>query len=192
MQTRSSLIQRVRDRADQDSWQEFVKVYEPLLLSYVRSRGVGDADARDVVQEVLIALLRTLPSFELDRQRGRFRTWLWQITMNALTDAARRQKSRQKAEVHWEPQQETLNGEPDDAWLVAHRQRILEIVLPRIQEHTQAKTWRCFEEHVLKGRSGVEIAGEIGITPNAVTVNAARVLARVREMCLDYLEDLER
>jgi RNA polymerase sigma-70 factor (ECF subfamily) len=143
------------------------------------------------VQEVFIALLRSLPSFELDRNRGRFRTWLWQITMNALTDAARRQKTRKKAEINWEPRPEVTNGEPDEDWLVAHRRRVLEVVLPRIQAHTQPKTWHCFAEHVLKGRAGADIAGELGITANAVIVNAARVLARVREMCLEYLEDLD-
>src|SRR5262245_60177151 len=137
LQTRPSLIQRVRDQADKESWQEFVRLYEPLLLSYIRSRGPNEADARDVVQEVFITLLRALPTVQLDHDRGRFRTWLWQVTMNALADWGRRQKSRKGAEAKWQAPPEVIGDRPDEEWITAHRRRVLEIVLPRVQEHTQ-------------------------------------------------------
>src|SRR4051812_28184810 len=63
-ETRTSLLRRVRDPADRQSWGEFVALYEPLLLSYVRKRGLNDHDAQDVVQGIFIALLRKLPGFE--------------------------------------------------------------------------------------------------------------------------------
>src|SRR5262245_3077094 len=83
IQTNTSLIMRVRDPQDTSSWREFVELYEPLLVSYARSRGLHETDARDVAQEIFINLLRAMPTFELDRRRGRFRTWLWQVTVNA-------------------------------------------------------------------------------------------------------------
>jgi len=51
--------------------------------------GLADDRARDVGQNIFVALLRKLPTFELDRSRGRFRTWLWRVTRNAVIDAAR-------------------------------------------------------------------------------------------------------
>jgi RNA polymerase sigma-70 factor (ECF subfamily) len=192
LQTRTSLLQRVRDHNDAGSWQEFVELYEPLLLSYVRSRGVPDADARDTVQDVFLLLLRALPTFKLDHTRGRFRTWLWQVTMNALADRGRRRNTRDRAEEGWRHQSgpPVTTDEPDREWINAHRRRVVEFVLPRVKERTQEKTWYCFEEHVLKGRSGAEVAAEVGITANAVCVNAARVLAKVRDLCAEYMEEL--
>jgi len=77
VETRMSLLVRVRDPADAEGWREFVCLYEPLLLAYVRHKGLSEHDARDVVQEVFATLVRTLPGFALDHERGRFRTWLW-------------------------------------------------------------------------------------------------------------------
>lgn len=190
--TNTSLIRRVRNVQDSESWREFVAIYEPLLVSYVRSRGLSASDASDVVQEILINLLRVLPTFKLDHERGRFRTWLWQLTMNAIADYFRRRKTQGRAEDGWRESAPTsVTDEPDDAWVQSYRQRILEFVMPQVKAITQEKTWKCFEEFVLKNRSGNEIAAEIGITPNAVRVNANRVMDKVRTLCADYLEELD-
>jgi RNA polymerase sigma-70 factor (ECF subfamily) len=97
-ETRTSLLRRVRNPNDAASWAEFVAIYEPLLLSYIRKRGLNDHDAQDVVQTVFITLLRKLPKFELDHSRGRFRTWLWQVAFKAVVDHARAKMRVQTAE----------------------------------------------------------------------------------------------
>jgi RNA polymerase sigma-70 factor (ECF subfamily) len=193
-ETHSSLIRRVRDPADADSWREFVALYEPLLLSYVRSRGLGEHDARDVVQDIFARLLQALPAFELDPSRGGFRSWLWQVTCHAVADWARRGRRQHAAENEWHrrltapaPSDETGS---EAEWLAAHRRRVLEFVLEQVRGQTQPPTWACFEQHVLHGRRGADVAAELGITANAVFVNASRVLARVREQCAEYLEEL--
>jgi RNA polymerase sigma-70 factor, ECF subfamily len=192
--TNTSLIFRVRNLDDHASWREFVQLYEPLLVSYVRSRGLSINDANDVVQEIFISLLRALPNFSLDKQRGRFRTWLYQVTMNAVINHGRRAVSRNKAEDGFKQHVEQVApgmDEPDEEFVQAHRKRVLEFVLPKVQESTQPKTWVCFEQHVLKGRPGTEIAKELGITANAVCVNAGRVLEKVRALCSEYLEEID-
>jgi RNA polymerase sigma-70 factor (ECF subfamily) len=193
--TSTSLIARVRDPQDSQSWQEFVQLYEPLLYSYVRGRGLEASEARDVVQDVFIVLLRALPTFELDNRKGRFKTWLWQVTMNAVADHCRRTRSRQRAEGGWQERAErqgpkpTVGAEPDAAFIAAHRQRVLEHVLPIVRAQTQAKTWQCFEQYILRGRPGVEVAREVGLPANSVYVHASRVLDKVRARCADYAEE---
>ena len=51
--TRVSLLVRLRDPADGEAWQTFVDVYAPLVYSYCRRKGLQEADASDVTQEVL-------------------------------------------------------------------------------------------------------------------------------------------
>jgi RNA polymerase sigma-70 factor (ECF subfamily) len=191
-ETHSSLLRRVRDPADADSWREFVALYEPLLLSYVRSRGLAEDDARDVAQDILAGLVRALPRFELDRQRGRFRTWLWQVTRNALASRARHDQRRRQAEEAWRDLQEpdVAGPEPDEQWQTAYRQRVLDFALQRVREQTQPQTWACFDQHLLRARPSAQVAAELGLSANAVYVNASRVLARVREQCASYLEEL--
>lgn len=193
LETRPSLLQRVRDQSDAEGWREFVTLYEPLLLKYVQSRGVPETDARDIVQDIFLSLLRSLPSFQLDRQRGRFRTWLWQVTMNAIADHARRRRSQRRAQDEWRQRHDPplfTRDQPDPEWERALQRRVLEYVLPQVQVLTQPKTWQCFEQHVLRGRTSAEIGAEVGLTANAVIVNAARVLKKVRQLCADYLEEM--
>lgn len=190
-QTPATLLERVRNVQDTESWGEFVALYEPLLLSYVRGRLASDTDAHDIVQNILLTLLRVMPTFELDRLRGRFRSWLWRITMNAIIDDARRQRRHKAGRSPWtENVADNVpdRDEPDEEWRKAHRRRVLQHVLSQVRGRTQAKTWLCFEQHVLQGRGCIEVAMETGITANAVCANSSRVLAKVRELCAEYEE----
>ena len=195
-ETRSSLLQRLRSSScDEKSWREFVALYEPLLLRYVQARGLAENDAIDVVQNVFASLLEALRKFELDHSRGRFRTWLWRVTQNAIADWSRRQKRRRAAEDGWRETIEEFGTssteELEEEWETACRQRVMEFSLVRIRDETRSKSWSCFEQHILKGRPAADVATELGLSAGAVYVNASRVLARVRRKCTEYLEDLE-
>ena len=76
MHTRPSLLVRIRDPRDAESWKLFVELYTPPVLRYCRVRGLQDADAADVAQEVMAQVTRSMQSFEYRPERGRFRDWL--------------------------------------------------------------------------------------------------------------------
>src|SRR5688500_13767280 len=94
--TRVSLLVRVRDPRDEAAWLEFVEVYGPLIYRYARRAGLQEADADDVTQEVLRTTVRTMPAFEYDPRRGRFRSWLKTLTMNQVRDHLARGKRREQ------------------------------------------------------------------------------------------------
>ncbi len=100
-ETRLSLLMRVRDLADAASWNQFDEIYRPVIFGYLRSLGLEEHDAHELAQEVFQRLLAILPTFELDRTRGRFRTYLWKLTHNAMIDWVRRGKVRDRAEKEW-------------------------------------------------------------------------------------------
>jgi RNA polymerase sigma-70 factor (ECF subfamily) len=192
--TRSTLLIRVRNPADARAWGEFVALYEPLLTAYVRQKGLGAEDARDVVQEVFARLVKALPGFELDRKRARFRTWLWQVCQSALGDWARRRRRQARAEDAWldrlgEPRSSD-EGESDEEWEQLHRRRILSFALETVRARSREKRWACFERHLLQRRPSAEVAGELGLTAAAVNVNCSRILERVRRLCAEHLEGL--
>ena len=43
----------MRDTSDHIAWQEFVDIYAPLIHAYGLRRGLQDADAADVAQQVI-------------------------------------------------------------------------------------------------------------------------------------------
>jgi RNA polymerase sigma-70 factor (ECF subfamily) len=194
-ETSTTLLRRVRDPADADAWREFVALYHPLLRAYALKKGLAGPDADDLVQEVLARLVKALPGFELDQRRARFRTWLWKVTSNALADGARRRSRRDRAEraraaAAGAAPPQAGDGEPEADWVAMHRRRVLELAKARARARSHPRTWACFEGHVLWGRPSREVAAELGVSVNAVDVNSSRVLARLRNYCHDYLEEL--
>jgi RNA polymerase sigma-70 factor (ECF subfamily) len=192
--TRSTLLIEVRDPANARAWGEFVALYEPLLTAYIRQKGLGAEDTRDVVQEVFARLVKNLPDFELDRRRGRFRTWLWQVCQSALADWARQRRRQARSENAWldrlsEPRAAS-EADLDGEWAAMHRRRILSFALETVRARSQPKSWACFERHLLQRRPSAEVAGEVGLTVAAVNANCSRVLARVRKLCVEHLEGL--
>lgn len=191
--TRSSLLRRVRDQADSASWDEFVGLYRPILIKYVGSRGLGAHDVDDVVQVIFEKLWQQLPNFELQRQRGRFRTWLWRVMHNAVVDWLRAQQRRVAAEETRRQEliaRQSQFAEPHESWELDIRTRALQFAIEKVRPQAQPNSWACFEQHILKGRASSEVATELGMTENAVNVNCSRVLARVSNQCREYLEEL--
>jgi RNA polymerase sigma-70 factor (ECF subfamily) len=193
-ETRLSLIERMRNPGDNAAWADFVQRYEPLLTSYIRKKGVPEHDVSDVVQAIYISLLRTMPTFQFDKTRGRFRSWLYQVTVNAVTDRARRRKRRSSHEVTWNdstPEPAAFDPSPDAEWERAYRERMFQVALEQVRARTQEVTWLCFQRYLLEGRSGEEVAAELGMLANTVRKNASRVLAKVNEQANANMEEME-
>jgi DNA-directed RNA polymerase specialized sigma24 family protein len=137
-----------------------------------------------------------LPNFTLDHSRGRFRTYLYQVALNALNDWRARDGRRKTAESQWRQERQEdatadYNPEPESEWTIHYHRRVLQFALEQVQARTRPKTWACFEQHLLRGWPGAEVAAEPGgCTANALFVNASRVLRDVRNQCAQYLEEL--
>src|ERR1700722_9385718 len=92
--TRASLLIRIRDGQDAEAWRQFVQVYSPIVYSFARKRGLQDADAADLMQEVLRSAAVHAERLAYDPKRGTFRGWLYTVTRNKLysfLDGRRRQ-----------------------------------------------------------------------------------------------------
>ena len=62
--TRSTLIHRLKDIEDGNSWMDFYEIYWPLLLNVAKKSGLSNADAEDVSQEALFRITKAMPKFE--------------------------------------------------------------------------------------------------------------------------------
>ena len=82
--TRLSLLVRLRDAHDRLAWEQFVGLYAPLVYGFARKKGLQDADAADIAQDVLTSVAQQMRQWEYDPQRGSFRGWLFTIARNRL------------------------------------------------------------------------------------------------------------
>src|SRR5262245_14362049 len=87
--TSLTLIGRLCEPGDEQAWAQFVALYGPLLRAWVRPHCGQDSDADDIIQEVLVVVVRRLPEFAHSRRMGAFRTWLKTVAKNKLRDYLR-------------------------------------------------------------------------------------------------------
>ena len=68
--TRQSLLLRARE-GDEGAWADLSRLYKPLIYGYLRRQSVPEAEQDDLVQEILMAIVRGLPDFEHSGRRRR-------------------------------------------------------------------------------------------------------------------------
>jgi RNA polymerase sigma-70 factor (ECF subfamily) len=186
--TRSSLLLQLQRGGNPLAWRTFVDLYRPLIAHAVRDAGAGTDDVDDLVQEVLLKLVRVLPTFAYRRERGCFRGWLRRVAANQTRD---RQRGRKTSPRPLANAAIVAARNPDeDAWRREFRLRLIGVALHQARADERPRTWQCFSSHVLECRSAAEVSREIGVSENAVYVNSSRVLSRIREFCALHGEEL--
>src|SRR5688572_13969707 len=88
--TRRSLITRLKNWDDHEGWREFFETYWKLIYSVAIKSGLTDDEAEDVVQETVVTIAKTMPDFQYDREKCRFKTWLMRITRMRIVDQFRK------------------------------------------------------------------------------------------------------
>lgn len=185
--TQISLLHRLRSQHDTAAWSKFVELYTPLVHRWISDLGVRGHECNDVVQEVFIALLGRISTFQYDAKKS-FRGWLRTVTLNKTRDLLRKQKRayepvlRERLEI----------AQRDEAALLTeqeYREHVAASALKLMQQHFSKTTWQACWAHVAEGRAAPEVAQELGISVNAVYLARGRVLRRLREELTGLWED---
>jgi RNA polymerase sigma-70 factor (ECF subfamily) len=181
--TSASLLERLRRPGQDAAWARFVDLYTPLLYHWARRTGLAQPQAADLVQDVLLVLLRKLPEFTYDRTKS-FRSWLRTVTLNKWRENLRREHPGCAVSGGDLSAPDPLR-EFEDAEYHAYLARR---ALGLMQAEFQPATWKACWEQVVCGRPAAEVAAELGISEGAAYVAKSRVLRRLREE-LDGLLD---
>jgi RNA polymerase sigma-70 factor (ECF subfamily) len=186
----TTLLQRVV-ALEPEAWQKLVQLHGPLVYSRCRRCGLQPADARDLVQEVFHAAIKSIASFRRDVPGASFRAWLWGIARHKLQDHWDGKAKQPQAEggsdaghkldtVPFPMDESSLN-----AGSVAETAGLLRRALELIRTEFEERTWRAFWRFDIDEQPAAVVAGELGMTPNAVHVAACRVRKRLREEFAD-------
>lgn len=185
--TRASLLFRLRDSQDHEAWVEFVEIYEPAVYRQLRKCGLQDADARELMQELFVAVNRQIARWELAKERGSFRGWLRRVTRNLVINWM---KSGQRRMVAWGgPESQSMFDElaaedcPESAEFDRElRRSIFQRASELVRQEQSPKAWQAFWETAVDGKSPVSVSQGLGMSDGAVRVAKCRVLARLKEV----------
>ena len=182
--TRASLLLQIRDGSNHAAWKEFMNLYGPVVYGFARKRGLQDADAADLMQDVMRSVASAIGQLDYDRSRGSFGGWLFTITRNKIFSFLSARRVRPQATGDSATHQ-ILNAHPDvgdssEIWELEYQRRIASLAIDRIKNEFQEATWRAFQLTAQEGFSASEVAQLVGLSTGAVYVAKSRVLARLK------------
>ncbi|MCM8536454.1 MAG: sigma-70 family RNA polymerase sigma factor [Lentisphaeraceae bacterium] len=176
MNTRMTLLGKVKDKHDDQSWEDFVSFYKRYIAGIVHNMRIPADEVDDIVQTVLLQVWKKLPEFEYNPSQGKFRNWLATITVNRVRDAQR--KFGRKNEII-----ETNESYPTDN---TSKPEIEEIANEEWLKHISNLAWERIEPTLapsvhkaftlyLKGVPDKDIANELELAESSIRVYRSRV-----------------
>jgi RNA polymerase sigma-70 factor, ECF subfamily len=184
-ETRQSLLLRART-GEQDAWKDLADLYRPLIIGWLNRQGVPAVDLEDLSQDVLLSVVKNLPTFEHSGHRGAFRAWLRTIVCSRTTDywrAADASAPARGGSGATAALQQIADPDSDlnRQWDEEHDRYVLDCLLDLVEAEFEPATLRAFRRLALDGAKGAEVAGELRLTVAAVYVAKSRVLKRIRQ-----------
>ncbi|MCM8538020.1 MAG: sigma-70 family RNA polymerase sigma factor [Lentisphaeraceae bacterium] len=186
MQTRHTLLERVRDRADENSWSEFDKIYRPYIYKVIRRMNFTHEEAEDLSQNILVTLWEKIPEFKHNFRTGAFRTWLCTIIRNRAINIITKNKRRASK----------LTIENEDALTpyIQTSQNDLELIAKEEwAAHITALAWKKieveFDENIRKAFKMSldnvpyeDISAQLGLKVNSIYVYKNKIKKRLTEI----------
>lgn len=186
--TSESLLDRLKADNAHDGWREFYRRYWGAILRYANKLGLNAHQAEEVLQDTMVALMRILPEFVYNRNKGRFRNFLLTIVHRKSMAVLRRARRDQELHVEWEepkvpdtvnPFGPNQNGEADalNAW----REVLLAEALIELRDDPTLgdQTFAVFEAYVIGKKTAAEVAATFGLKENGVYQIKNRLMRRL-------------
>jgi RNA polymerase sigma-70 factor (ECF subfamily) len=175
--TRRSLISRLRDWNDQNSWQQFFDTYWKLIYSVAIKAGLSDQEAEDVVQETVLSVAKKMDDFKYDPAVCSFKGWLLHVTRLRIKDQLRKRLPA----IGTPPRPRTRSGTatveriPDPSgdvlesvWNEEWEKNLVDVALSRVKPRVRPEHYQMFYMNVVQ-RIGVrKVASMLGVSTGQV------------------------
>ncbi len=185
-ETSISLLKRIADEGTDDDWQRLLEIYRPFMYQRISTYPLLVSQAEDIVQEVLVVLVRELPTFQRQRT-GSFRAFLRGIVLNQLRYAMRRVQKTPLVAGQYDKLTDQIEqlADPNSQLSVEfdrqHDQSVFRHAASIVRNEVKTSTWEAFQKHAIEGKNANAVAEELGVSVNVVLLAKSRLTRRIRE-----------
>lgn len=188
--THVTLLKRLADGQDHAAWSEFHERYGELIRSFARRRGLQAADCDDVLQEVLVSLNRSMPGFEYDPSRGKFRGYLKTVTLRAIF----KRRAKAGGAIDLERIEEATRAaardeQIEESWEAEWRQYHVRRAMQTIEAEFNEADRGAFQRYALEGGDVRETAQELGLSVDSVYQAKSRIVKRLARLIEQQVEE---
>jgi RNA polymerase sigma-70 factor (ECF subfamily) len=181
--TRRSLLGRLKDWNDQESWREFFDTYWRLIYHVALKSGLTAAEAQEVVQETVLRVAKKMKrGFQYDPAQGSFKGWLLQLTgWQIANQFKKRSPPASPPPLPTEgTRTSTVERVPDSKarltldrlWEAEWHDQVLAAAMERVRRRMRPLQFQAFHMSVAQHKPVSEIARFLGI--NAAQVYLAK------------------
>jgi RNA polymerase sigma-70 factor (ECF subfamily) len=189
--TRGSLLSRLKDWRDNESWRDFFDTYWRLIYNFSLRSGLSHEEAQEVVQETVVAVAKSIGKFHYDPKVCRFKTWLLGVTRSKIANQLAR-RARQPAAANLTPDDsgstpllqrlpDAQAGQLEQAWDVEWQKNLMEAAIHRVKRRVSIEQYQMFDLFVLKQWPACDVAKTLGVTIGHVYVAKHRVSKLIRK-----------
>ena len=188
--TRYSLLSRLQNWDDQDSWKDFFDTYWRLIYSIAVKSGLTENEAQDAVQETIISVAKDIPKFKCDRRLGSFKGWLRNIIRWRIADQLRKRfPHRREASAAGDDAARTPIDEiPDPAatdseslWEEEWQANLLQAALERVKRRVKEEHYQIFDLYVVKQWPVLKVARTLGVHIGQVYLAKHRIASLIKK-----------
>ena len=187
-ETRHSLLVRLSKPDDVEAWTEFMSIYQLAIFQYARSRGLQEADAWEVVQQVLVLIHQKIGDWQATERPGAFRAWLMRTSHRVCQQVFREMTRRAKVVKAIAAGRPCAAGGGDvdesldcDRWALCYASEI-------VRNEVSDAAWDAFWLTAVAMVSPKDVAARLRMKIGAVYTAKCRVLARIRQVVRELSE----
>ena len=190
--TRSSVLKAVADTENTAAWQRLFDLYAGFVFSIARHKGLNETDADDIVQTVFADLARNLPTFEYDRAKGRFRSYLSGLVHWRVNDRLRSGKrDAELKSAFWDEAKSAASAEDEDFEEREWQQAALEEALRRIKPEVRPEHYAAFVASAVEGQDTDIVTKLYGISRDSLYQIRKRLTVKLREKLAEVLAEMD-
>lgn len=181
--TRETLLCRLRNWDDHESWKDFFDIYGRLIYATAAKAGLNKAQAEDVVQETLISVAKQMPGFKYDRKLGSFKGWLLQITRRRIWDHFRNRPGelQMAGETHLQPDHSASSAPSiDEFWECEWQSNLLLAAVNRVKARVHLKQFQMFDLYVTQEWPMEQVIRTMGVNSAQVYMAKYRISALIK------------